>query len=444
MATISLYKNKINGVGGLIDSIVKSSNKLDTQLGTLRNTLQGVDSSTCNLQSVVSSISSSSKSEKEKVADLKRLNSKLTDFITMTARRDADAKSAVERSKNDFYSKYSYLKPECEKNVFEHICDGIATATKWCKEHWKLIVTAIIVVVAVVLICTGVGGILGAMALGALLGALIGGGVGGTLSVINGGSFLDGFEEGAFSGAIAGIITGGLGFSLSAGGTVALSLGQTMGIGGISSAGASLFGDVGDVLLLGKNLSISQIFMNMTIAGLTGAAFAGISYGISKGISALKLKIKGNVKPIENGPYVKNGKPHGRPGPTGKEKLEFEKAVYNKCVDKNGVLRDPNTGQVLDWKPGEPRAGKVDFGHKPGKNYQKVFEQYRNGKISLQELKAYQSNPKNFRIEAYSANRSHAYERTFYERTFGDAFKSTKGAPWSSAIVHKEVNNANQ
>ena len=146
MATITLRKDKINGVGGLIDSIVKSSSNLDTQLGTLRNTLQGVDSSTCNLQGVVDSISSSSKSEKEKVADLKRLNNKLTDFITMTARRDADAKSAVERSKNDFYSKYSYLKPECEKNALEHIRDGIVSAAEWCKKHWKLIVVAIIVV----------------------------------------------------------------------------------------------------------------------------------------------------------------------------------------------------------------------------------------------------------------------------------------------------------
>ena len=128
-------------------------------------------------------------------------------------RRDADAKSAVERSKNDFYSKYSYLKPECEKNVFEHICDGIVTAAKWCKEHWKLIVTAIIVVVAVVLLCTGVGSGLGAVLLagacwGAIMGACIGGVAGGLESMANGGSFLDGFEEGAFSGAISGAITG--------------------------------------------------------------------------------------------------------------------------------------------------------------------------------------------------------------------------------------------
>ena len=52
MATITLYKDKINGVGSLLDDMIKSSNNLNAQLGTLKSTLQGVDS-----------ISSSSKSE---------------------------------------------------------------------------------------------------------------------------------------------------------------------------------------------------------------------------------------------------------------------------------------------------------------------------------------------------------------------------------------------
>ena len=70
MATITLYKDKLNGVGGLIDNIIKSSNSLDTQLGTLKSTLQGVSNSTYNLQDTVNSISSSSKTEKEiKIAD---------------------------------------------------------------------------------------------------------------------------------------------------------------------------------------------------------------------------------------------------------------------------------------------------------------------------------------------------------------------------------------
>ncbi len=50
MATITLYKDKINGAGSLLDKIIKSSNSLDTQLSALKNTLQGVDSNTSNLQ----------------------------------------------------------------------------------------------------------------------------------------------------------------------------------------------------------------------------------------------------------------------------------------------------------------------------------------------------------------------------------------------------------
>lgn len=69
MATITLYKDKLNGVGRLLDDIIKSSNNLSMQLGTPKNTLQGVDSSTCNLQDTVDSISLSFKSEKDKIRD---------------------------------------------------------------------------------------------------------------------------------------------------------------------------------------------------------------------------------------------------------------------------------------------------------------------------------------------------------------------------------------
>ncbi len=68
----------------------------------------------------------------------------------------------------------------------------------------KLIVTIVIVVVAVALLWTGVGGVLLA---GACWGALSGGrdrwSLGGLTSMANGGSFLEGFEDGAFSGALA-------------------------------------------------------------------------------------------------------------------------------------------------------------------------------------------------------------------------------------------------
>ena len=213
MATIALYKDKLNGVGGLIDNIIKSSNSLDTQLGTLKSTLQGVSNSTYNLQDTVNSISSSSKTEKEKVSDLKKLNKQVTEFITTTVKRDNSARDEINKSKKDFYAKYNYLKPDCEKNAIEKIVDKVEKAAKWCAKHWKLIATAVIVVVAVALIATGVGAGIGGTILvgacwGAITGAVIGGVAGGLESMSQGGSFLDGFEDGAFSGAVGGAIGG--------------------------------------------------------------------------------------------------------------------------------------------------------------------------------------------------------------------------------------------
>ena len=39
MATITLYKDKLNGVGSLISTMVSSVNNLDMQLGVLKSTL---------------------------------------------------------------------------------------------------------------------------------------------------------------------------------------------------------------------------------------------------------------------------------------------------------------------------------------------------------------------------------------------------------------------
>lgn len=122
-------------------------------------------------------------------------------------------------------------------------------------------------------------------------------------------------------------------------------------------------------------------------------------------------KVGPKLAPLEDGPYIKNGKPNGRPGPTGEEKLTFEKKVYDEQVSPDGVLRDQNPPyEVIDWKPGDARKGVADFGHTPGNSYQKVFERYKNREISLDELKEFQSNPDNFRIEIPSKNRSHMHE----------------------------------
>ena len=298
MATITLYKDKLNGVGGLIDNIIKSSNSLGTQLGTLKSTLQGVSNSTYNLQDTVNSISSSSKTEKEKVNDLKKLNKQVTEFITTTVKRDNSARDEINKSKKDFYSKYNYLKPDCEKNAIEKIVDKVEKAYEWCAEHWKIVVTAIIVVVAVGLLLSGVGTGLGAAIIagacwGAIFGATIGGVAGGLNSMKNGGSFLNGFENGSFDGAIGGMIggaiTGVLTFTIGPGMSLTSSVLKNSGIGALSSGSSNMV--VSTINCIIGNKSLNESISDILRAGATGAISGFIAGGITGGMIHIKSKL---------------------------------------------------------------------------------------------------------------------------------------------------------
>ena len=205
-------------------------------------------------------------------------------------RIDGEVADLINRRKDEFFDKYYYLKPECEKEWLEKAGDWLVAAGEWCKEHWKLIVTVLIVIVAVVLICTGIGGIIAAMAWGAIYGAVAGGAIGGAMSMLGGGSFWEGAESGAFMGAIGGIIAGGLGSAMAVGGGISgLSVGQVMYIGGMVGAGSSLFSDLGDILIKGEDISFGQTLVNMVKSAALGAMLAGIGYQLSKLYSEWRL-----------------------------------------------------------------------------------------------------------------------------------------------------------
>ena len=87
--------------------------------------------------------------------------------------------------------------------------------------------------------------------------------------------------------------------NVAAGGTAALGFGQTLLIGGVSVAGTSLVSDLGDIFIKGEDISFGQVLLNMSIYGAGGVAFSGISYGLFKAFTALKLKFihKGGLEP---------------------------------------------------------------------------------------------------------------------------------------------------
>ena len=217
---------------------------------------------------------------------MERLNNKLSEFIETAARKDSAAESEIKKSKEDFYTKYSYLKPECEKSPIEHIRDGLKSAGEWCKEYWKFIATVVLVAVAVVFLCTGVGSGLGAAIIagacwGAILGAVIGGVSGGINSAIQGGSFFDGFESGAFDGAVGGAIGGAItgGLTPVAGPALSMvgSIGRVAGIGALSNGVSNMCVTTIDYLVEHGNLN--GALDDIAISGFSGALSGGIMGG---------------------------------------------------------------------------------------------------------------------------------------------------------------------
>lgn len=106
---------------------------------------------------------------------------------------------------------------------------------------------------------------------------------------------------------------------------------------------------------------------------------------------------------IDNQPYIENGKPKGRPS----FRKDFEQNLYDYY---NGIVQDSNTKEILDWKPGQPRKGIVDFGHTPGEKYSNVFEKYKNELRTPKQFRDWYNDVSNYQFENPSNNRSHKYE----------------------------------
>ena len=346
MATIAIFSAKMNMMPSLVNDAIKAVIDYKKELSAIRTKALTIDPSVCNLDDVISSIQASTKIQEQKIDSLTALHNRTEQFISDVVRIDQNVAELIRLRKKEFYNAHPNLKPESEKTGWEKFTDGCASVGQWCKEHWKLIVTVVLVIAAIVIIVffPAAAPLLLLIAKGVLMGAAIGGLAGGAMSALSGGSFWEGFENGAFAGAIAGGISGGMGqlFALAnvaAGGTAALSLGQTLLIGGVSGMGSSLLSDLGDIFIKGEDKSFGQVLLNMGISGLLGAAFAGVFYGLSKGFSALKVKLNGNP----NSGKVKFAPPKNNATP---ENVAQTKAYVDGCNDamKDGALS--STGRV--------------------------------------------------------------------------------------------------
>lgn len=84
--------------------------------------------------------------------------------------------------------------------------------------------------------------------------------------------------------------------------------------------------------------------------------------------------------------------------------------VWENAKGPDGLVRDPNTGEVINWTPGESRKGGWDMGHLPEAKYSEMHEAYMNGELTTKEFVDWYNDPANYRPELPSNNRSHKYE----------------------------------
>jgi RHS repeat-associated protein len=85
--------------------------------------------------------------------------------------------------------------------------------------------------------------------------------------------------------------------------------------------------------------------------------------------------------------------------------------VWENAKQSDGKVYDPYTGEELTWDKTKSRQGQWDMGHKPGKEYRKLWSDYMDGKIDLKTFLKEFRNPDNYTPQSVQSNRSHKYEQ---------------------------------
>ena len=103
-----------------------------------------------------------------------------------------------------------------------------------------------------------------------------------------------------------------------------------------------------------------------------------------------------------------------KPKPYSKNRPSYRKGqvdeVWENAKDPlTGKVYDP-TGKEITWDKTKPRNGQWDMGHIPGEKYSEMHKLYMDGTITKKEFLEWYKNPKNYRPELPSTNRSHKYE----------------------------------
>lgn len=328
MSTITITGNTLAGsfgVGsfaGIGNAFAKSrqtTSNLVNQLNSLKSKVD-VACTVANVDTSRQQVSNAKNREETKKSSLTLIYNKLDKLILNTAKVDIRVSEKVQERKDDFYKKYSYLKPDCEKNIWQRgwnklkgygkkiwggLCDFGKKLAKiaidignWCKENWKSLVAVLATIAAAVLIVVACvvtfGGAAVLLAVTVSVAAsLIGEFIDDVVNYARTGEWDFSWEEYAGA-ALGGVVDGALSLIPGAGGAIASS--------GASSFMETFFTENLKNLSGKQDKSVSRIFGESMADGAMSAAASGLGeIGKSKAFNNLKP-----VKAIKNSKVVKS------------------------------------------------------------------------------------------------------------------------------------------
>ena len=122
MATIALYAGKMNHMSSLLGEVIKSVDDYSSELFSLKSKALNIRKSVCDLDDVIRMIQASTEIQEKKIESLENLNQKTEEFTAEVVRIDEEVAVVIDQSKENFYNKYNYLKPETScQGFFNHI-----------------------------------------------------------------------------------------------------------------------------------------------------------------------------------------------------------------------------------------------------------------------------------------------------------------------------------
>lgn len=333
MAVIALFGNTIGccagtgsfeGVGTAFSSAKQSVKLLTQGISTLKSKIDTARVA-ANVDTSHTQAQNAEKREETKQGALTTGYDKLENLISDVSTVDNKSADKIRKRKNDFYAKYSYLKPECEKSTREKIKDKLKGLKSWCEEHWKEIVTTLVIVVGAVLAIVAVIAS-GGLALVPMLTSLITAG-----------------------GALFGVT-----IATSTAIVIATAISVTVAVVAVGSTLASSTMNIIDTWCdMSDNVTFKkwQKGLNITAAISNGLYSIGNLYNSIKGVSGKEFIARN--KAIENGKMGYSNLDANHPKMKHKPGAEYDSRRKTDILNENrarnnGQLRSDKTGKLLE------------------------------------------------------------------------------------------------